>query len=98
MFSQPASLELTHNWGTESDASFKGYHSGNDEPKGYGALQFYRKAQKKKVLLDSRVGNDMPVMQRVYIVHNIKQFLFNHCLPLLSCLDVFPVMPCIRNK
>ena len=39
MFSQPASLELTHNWGTESDANFKGYHSGNDEPKGYGTLQ-----------------------------------------------------------
>lgn len=38
MFSQPATLELTHNWGTESDADFKGYHSGNDEPKGYGAL------------------------------------------------------------
>lgn len=24
MFSQPATLELTHNWGTESDPEFKG--------------------------------------------------------------------------
>lgn len=38
MFSQPATLELTHNWGTESNSNFKGYHSGNDEPKGYGVL------------------------------------------------------------
>ncbi len=38
MFSQPATLELTHNWGTESDDNFKGFHSGNDEPKGYGGL------------------------------------------------------------
>lgn len=34
MFSQPATLELTHNWEHEPD--FKGYHSGNSEPKGYG--------------------------------------------------------------
>ncbi|EIE26706.1 glyoxalase I [Coccomyxa subellipsoidea C-169] len=38
MFSQPATLELTHNWGTESDDNFKGFHSGNDEPKGYGHI------------------------------------------------------------
>ena len=32
-------LELTHNHGTESDASFAGYASGNDEPgKGYGHI------------------------------------------------------------
>ena len=33
-FSQPATLELTHNWGTESDPEFKGYHNGNTEPRG----------------------------------------------------------------
>ena len=35
MFSKPACLELTHNWGSEVDASYKA-HSGNEEPKGYG--------------------------------------------------------------
>lgn len=38
MFSRPAILELTHNWGTESDAAFSGYHSGNAEPKGFGHI------------------------------------------------------------
>lgn len=32
-----AALELTHNWGTESDESFQA-HSGNTEPKGYGHI------------------------------------------------------------
>ena len=31
-------LELTWNWGTESDDTFKGYHNGNDEPQGFGHL------------------------------------------------------------
>ncbi len=29
----------THNWGTESDPELK-YHSGNDEPKGFGHIGF----------------------------------------------------------
>jgi lactoylglutathione lyase len=29
-------LELTHNHGTESDDSFKGYHAGNQEKDGFG--------------------------------------------------------------
>lgn len=33
-------IELTHNWGTESDSSFEGYHNGNSTengaPQGYG--------------------------------------------------------------
>ncbi|ANZ77550.1 BA75_04465T0 [Komagataella pastoris] len=29
-------IELTHNWGTESDPSFKGYHTNTTEPFGYG--------------------------------------------------------------
>jgi lactoylglutathione lyase len=29
---------LTHNWGSESDPEFKGYHSGNSEPKGFGHI------------------------------------------------------------
>ena len=33
-FSRRGTLELTHNWGTESDSNFAGYHSGNSEPKG----------------------------------------------------------------
>ncbi len=39
LFPSPGVLELTHNHGTESDASFAGYASGNDEPgKGYGHI------------------------------------------------------------
>ncbi|CAK0735017.1 Lactoylglutathione lyase [Coccomyxa viridis] len=37
MFKQPATLELTHNWGTEDDSSYKA-HSGNEDPKGYGHI------------------------------------------------------------
>lgn len=40
MFRQKATLELTHNWGTESDPNFKGYHNGNTDPKGYGHIGF----------------------------------------------------------
>ena len=35
MFSQPATLELTHNWGTENDDDYKNA-TGNEDPKGYG--------------------------------------------------------------
>ena len=37
-FSQKALLELTHNWGTEADPDFRGYHSGNDDPRGFGHI------------------------------------------------------------
>ncbi|PKA54998.1 Lactoylglutathione lyase [Apostasia shenzhenica] len=37
-FSQKATLELTHNWGTESDPEFKGYHNGNSDPRGFGHI------------------------------------------------------------
>lgn len=30
-------LELTHNWGTEDDSDFH-YHSGNEDPRGFGHL------------------------------------------------------------
>ena len=38
-FSQSGILELTHNWGTESDSDFK-YHDGNAQPQGFGHICF----------------------------------------------------------
>ena len=38
-FSQTGVLELTHNWGTESQADFK-YHDGNAQPQGFGHICF----------------------------------------------------------
>ena len=37
-FEQKALLELTHNWGTENDETFAGYHNGNNDPRGYGHI------------------------------------------------------------
>lgn len=37
-FNQKAAIELTHNWGTESDANFAGYHNGNADPRGFGHI------------------------------------------------------------
>ena len=37
-FQQSALLELTHNWGTESDDTFEGYHDGNADPRGFGHI------------------------------------------------------------
>lgn len=39
MFGQRGVLELTHNWGTESDADLK-YHDGNAQPQGFGHICF----------------------------------------------------------
>ncbi|MGR0279589.1 lactoylglutathione lyase [Marinomonas dokdonensis] len=38
VFKRPALVELTHNWGSENDDSFAGYHNGNDAPKGFGHI------------------------------------------------------------
>ena len=38
-FGRPAMLELTHNWGDEDDIDVS-YHSGNQDPKGFGHIGF----------------------------------------------------------
>ena len=38
-FAQRGILELTHNWGTETDAEFS-YHDGNAQPQGFGHICF----------------------------------------------------------
>ena len=38
VFGRPALLEITHNWGTENDDAFTGYHDGNTEPQGFGHI------------------------------------------------------------
>lgn len=38
-FGRRGILELTHNWGTESDDAFK-YHDGNAQPQGFGHICF----------------------------------------------------------
>ena len=35
---QSGLLELTHNYGTESDSDFEGYHNGNSPPQGFGHI------------------------------------------------------------
>jgi lactoylglutathione lyase len=38
VFGRKALIELTHNWGTEIDPDFTGYHDGNQDPRGFGHI------------------------------------------------------------
>jgi len=38
VFGRSGLIELTHNWGTETDESFTGYHDGNQDPRGFGHI------------------------------------------------------------
>ena len=38
LFGLPALVEITHNWGTEKDPDFAGYHDGNSQPHGFGHI------------------------------------------------------------
>ena len=38
VFGRQALIEITHNWGTESDKDFAGYHDGNTAPQGFGHI------------------------------------------------------------
>lgn len=38
VFARPALVELTHNWGSESDPNFAGFHDGNSDPRGFGHI------------------------------------------------------------
>jgi lactoylglutathione lyase len=38
LFGRAALVEITHNWGTESDKDFAGYHDGNAQPQGFGHI------------------------------------------------------------
>jgi len=37
-FRHRGAIELTHNYGTESDPGFQGYHNGNTDPRGFGHI------------------------------------------------------------
>ncbi|CAI5684730.1 unnamed protein product [Oreochromis niloticus] len=44
-FSRRATLELTHNWGSESDADLS-YHNGNNELRGFGENLFVQRSDR----------------------------------------------------
>ncbi|XP_064402879.1 lactoylglutathione lyase-like [Halichondria panicea] len=38
LLTRRGTIELTHNWGTETDPTFTGYHNGNSDPRGFGHI------------------------------------------------------------
>ncbi|SNS53160.1 lactoylglutathione lyase [Noviherbaspirillum humi] len=60
-FGREGVLELTHNWGTESDPAFR-YHDGNAQPQGFGHICF--SVPDLKAAVDWFDENQVPFVKR----------------------------------
>jgi lactoylglutathione lyase len=59
---QKGLLELTHNWGTETDPDFAGYHNGNKDPRGFGHICF--SVPEVNAFCNQLIEKDVPFVKR----------------------------------